>query len=310
VDGHLHGVVLGAGRRPALSPLGPTATVQAELDAARFALRRLAFRRGSAMALDAARTALDESARRLDDLLFGRVRSSLGDRPLVVVPTAALHVVPWAVLPSLLGRPVTVAPSAGLWLRAVAGAMPASGRVALVAGPRLTGAGPEVAGLARRYPDAVRLTGRRATVDATRTALDGARLAHVAAHGRFRADNPMFSTIELADGPLTVHDLEDLRRPPAALVLSACDSGLSTVHAGDELLGLAASLLGLGTRTLVASLLPVPDDATRLLMLAFHRHLQAGASAAEALAVAQAAARDGDHGAVAAAASFVCLGAS
>jgi hypothetical protein len=309
VDGHVYGVLVAG--RPTLAELGAAPEVRDELDAARFAVRRMAFGRGSTMALEAARAALETSAGRLDDLLLGPVRSRLGDRPLVVVPTAALHVVPWSALPSLRGRAVTVAPSAALWLRARHAPAHASGRVALVAGPRLTGAGPEVAGLARRYPDAVRLTGRRATVDAARAALDGARLAHVAAHGRFRADNPMFSTIELADGPLTVHDLEGLGRAPATLVLSACDSGLSAVHAGDELLGLAAGLLGLGTRTLVASLLPVPDDATRSLMLAFHRHLQSGAPAAEALARAQVGAdRSGDHGAVAAAASFVCLGAS
>jgi CHAT domain-containing protein len=181
--------------------------------------------------------------------------------------------------------------------------------VVLVAGPRLPGAGPEVAALARRYKDAVRLTARSATAEAVLAAFDGAPLAHVAAHGRFRSDNPQFSALELADGPLTVHDLESLRRPPDLLVLSACDSGLSTVHPGDELLGLAASLLGLGTRSVVASLLPVPDDATRRLMVGFHGSLHRGASPAQALAGAQAKAyATGADGDLAAAASFVCLG--
>ena len=91
-------------------------------------------------------------------------------------------------------------------------------------------------------------------------------------------------------------------------MLSACDSGLSTVHPGDELLGLAASLLGLGTRTIVASLLPVPDDATRPLMLDVHGRLRPGHPPA-ALAGAQAARRwRAMNGALAAAASFVCLG--
>jgi CHAT domain-containing protein len=134
-------------------------------------------------------------------------------------------------------------------------------------------------------------------------------LAHIAAHGRFRADNPLFSALDLVDGPLTVHDLETLRRPPETVVLSACDSGLSSVHPGDELLGLAAGLLGLGTRTLVASLLQVPDQATRTLMLDFHRRLRSGLPPAEALAGAQAVGlASGDDAAVAAAASFVCLG--
>ncbi|MGH9119048.1 MAG: CHAT domain-containing protein [Acidimicrobiales bacterium] len=319
VDGSLHGVVVGdhGRRRVALVELGPMSSVRADLDGARFALRRLAFGRRSAASLNAARVALLESARRLDDRLLGSIGPLVGDRPLVVVPTGILHVLPWSVLPSLSGRPVSTVPSAAMWLDSERAADRRSRRrrVVLVAGPRLPGAGPEVAGLARRYRsrspagDVVRLTGRNATAGSVKHALDGAALAHVAAHGRFRADNPLFSALELADGPLTVHDLESLRRAPEVIVLSACDSGLSSVHPGDELLGLAAGLLGLGTRTLVASLLPVPDEATRLLMLDFHGRLQAGARPAHALAAAQAAwFAAGDDAALAAAASFVCIG--
>jgi hypothetical protein len=321
VDGSLSAVVIGAGR-PALASLGPSAAVRTEVDAARFALRRLAFGRGSPAAQAAARDALTESATRLEELLLAPVADTVGDRPLVVVPTGELHVLPWAVLPSLAGRPVTIAPSAALWLDSErAGSSPRRRRrrIALVAGPGLTGAAPEVASLARRYrdrdgagagaADVVRLTGRNATASAVKTAIDGAGLAHIAAHGRFRADNPLFSALELADGPLTVHELETLRRAPDTLVLSACDSGLSAVQPGDELLGLAASLLGLGTRTLIASLLPVPDEATRSLMVDVHARLRSGSTPAEALAAAQTAGRaSGDDAALAAAASFVCLG--
>jgi CHAT domain-containing protein len=310
-------VVGGAGRRAVLASLGPTARALTELDAARFAVRRLAFGRGSPVALAAARVALAESAKQLDSLLLAPIAAVAGDGPVVIVPTGALHVLPWSTLPSLHGRSVTIAPSAALWLDSQR-AEPARSRrrrVALVAGPGLPGAGPEVASLARGYRDTgrgvelVRLTGRRAAAAAVKSAIDGATLAHVAAHGRFRADNPLFSALAMADGPLTVHDLESMRRAPETLVLSACDSGLSAVQPGDELLGLAASLLAMGTNTLVASLLPVPDDATRSLMVDLHRRLRAGASPAEALAAAQASRlSSGDDGALAAAASFVCIG--
>ena len=36
----------------------------------------------------------------------------------------------------------------------------------------------------------------------------------------------MFSSLELDDGPLTVHDFERLKKAPYRLVLSACDSGV------------------------------------------------------------------------------------
>jgi CHAT domain-containing protein len=88
-------------------------------------------------------------------------------------------------------------------------------------------------------------------------------------------------------------------------VLSACDVALSERHPGDELLGLSAALLAAGTRTIIASVVPVPDAAARRLMLAFHRLLAAGASPASALAEAQAGLR-GDQRALA---GFLCLGA-
>ena len=64
-----------------------------------------------------------------------------------------------------------------------------------------------------------------ATAARVLNAIDGARLVHIAAHGTFRADSPLFSALQLDDGPLTVYDLERLRRGPHHLVLSSCDSG-------------------------------------------------------------------------------------
>ena len=108
--------------------------------------------------------------------------------------------------------------------------------------------------------------------------LTSSQTAHIACHGRFRADNPLFSSLQLADGPLNVYDLQRLDRAPDLLVLSACDSGLSAVRPGDELMGLAAALFPLGTAALVASIVPVPDEATHRLMLAFHAALAAGSA--------------------------------
>ncbi|MFD1152563.1 CHAT domain-containing protein, partial [Saccharothrix hoggarensis] len=163
--------------------------------------------------------------------------------------------------------------------------------------------------VARLAGSASVLVGAAATVDAVASAMDGAPLAHVAAHGSFRADNPLFSALELADGPLTVYDLERLRTPPARVVLSACDSGLSAVRPGDELMGFTAALLGLGTRTLVAPVIPVPADVTTPLMVDLHRRLDAGEPPAVALAGAQEAHREDGDAAFAASAGFLCFGA-
>jgi CHAT domain-containing protein len=186
-----------------------------------------------------------------------------------------------------------------------------------------TGAGlVEIARIrAEFYPEARVLQGSDSTARAVVQALEGCRLAHVAAHGFFRADNPQFSSLELVDGPLTVYDLEHIARPPRWIVLSACDVGRSSVHPGDELMGVSAALLSLGSSAIVSSAACVPDDGVIPVMLTLHDGLARGHGLARALASAQARAlpstldfRDlalGDPAAreALAAGAFVCLGA-
>ncbi|MFI5906301.1 CHAT domain-containing protein [Dactylosporangium sp. NPDC051541] len=241
---------------------------------------------------------LKDAAARLDALLLGPL-SEVDGRPLVLVPTGPLHSLPWALLPSCAGRPVTVAPSATLWLHAHSRAT-GGGPVVAVAGPRLAQAAPEATAVAAMHGGTA-LTGAAATVAATLAALGTAGLVHLAAHGRLSAENPLFSDIALADGPLMVYDVERLPRVPHTLVLAACESGRPVVRTGDELLGLGVAFLARGAAQLIAPVLPVPDASTRPLMLAFHAGLAAGRAPAVALADAQL------HNPEAA--SFVCIGA-
>jgi len=292
--GRLAAVVVGDGRAR-LVELGREADAIACLDGLRLALRRLAapVRRRPVVA-DALRAAVLDSLAELDEgliapLLGRRERSVGGDGPVVVVPTAALHRLPWAALPSMRGRVLTVAPSARVWLRAAAGrAVPGDdpGRVVLAAGPGLEHAHVEVSTLSGIWPTASVLVGDQAGTRAVSEALDGATLAHIAAHGDFRQDNPLFSSLRLVDGPLYVYDIEGLRTAPRTIVLSACDSGVQAAATGDELLGLAAALLARGTTDLVASVVPVPDEATTTFMAALHIGLAAGRSPAEARLIA------------------------
>jgi tetratricopeptide (TPR) repeat protein len=297
--------VTGTDGRLRIHQLGAYAAAMRELESVRFSLHRLARRHGSPASLAAANAGLAHATSALDRLLMDPLLDVVGDRELVIVPTGQLHALPWPTLPSLRGRPVVVAPSATTWLAAMHAATgrrsDAATRIAFVAGPHLEHADDEVAAVAKLYRKPEVFTGARATADVVRQTLDGAELVHIAAHGRFRADNPQFSAIELADGPLTVYDLERVHRGPRRLVLSACDSGLSAVHAGDELMGLAGAVFSLGTSTLIASVVPVADDLTKALMVELHRELCAGATPAHALATAQTRVQvDG----------FVCFGAA
>jgi hypothetical protein len=298
LDGVLHVLTL-IEEHLSLHELG-AAQAAAELDWLRFAYGRLAGGRLTAEQRAATLATAAASASALDELLLAPLRGVLAEAPLVIVPTGALHALPWAALPSLRGRPLVVAPSLALWCDLESRPRSRRRKTALVAGPRLRHAGREVGELGALRPGATVLQGKVATAEATLAALDGAAIAHLACHGHFRADSPLFSSLELADGPLNVYELQQLRRAPDVVVLSACDLALSQTHPGDELLGLAAALLGMGTRTIVASVVPVPDAAARRLMLAFHQHLLAGLAPAAALARAQANART---------AGFVCLGA-
>ncbi|GAB3132340.1 CHAT domain-containing protein [Microbispora hainanensis] len=304
--------------------LGTTAEAADLIERLTFAVRRNARPDARPEALAASAALLDAAAARLDALLLGPP-AEIGDRPLVVVPTGPLHSLPWSLLPSCAGRPVTVAPSATLWHLARTRLAPASGAdgngngdggagvaagggVVAVAGPRLPAAGPEAAAVGAIHDGTV-LAGAAASVEAVSAALSRAGLAHLAAHGHLSADNPLFSGIALADGPLMAYDVERLPRVPHTLVLAACDSGRSVVRTGDELMGLAVAFLARGTSQLVASVLPIPDAATTPVMVAFHERLAAGRPPAAALAEAQQAVRGDDPRTAAAAAGFVCIGA-
>lgn len=304
LDDHLVAVVVGP-RRTTRHDLAPAAAVAAELDGVRFGLHRLASPRGTARGRSGARRLVHDGLAALDEMMLGGLPTGTGG--VVLSPPGSLHGVPFAALPSLTGRAVTVTPSASLWLRAhdePAG----DGTVAVIAGPHLRHAVEETRAVGRSHRVAERLTPRRATAERSLSVLDGASIAHLACHGTFRADNPMFSSLELGDGPLMVYDLERLERAPGIVILSACDVGRTDPRPGDEILGMANAFFSLGTRTLIASAGPVPDTpATSRLMAELHHRLATGARPADALRSAKATLGTGDD-AVVLAASFTCLG--
>jgi CHAT domain-containing protein len=104
-----------------------------------------------------------------------------------------------------------------------------------------------------------------------------------------------------------VYDLERLRRGPRRLILSSCDSGIAAPAGADEVLGLASSLLPLGTAGIVASVVPVNDVAVLPLMTALHRELRRGSALPEALRSARLG-LESDPVAAATGWSFICLG--
>ncbi|MCP4307860.1 MAG: CHAT domain-containing protein [bacterium] len=265
------------------------------LDHLRFAAERIARPSTS----DASRTAALESVSQL----VGQIRDQLID-PLeidtnraVVVPSAVLHGVPWGLV---LDIPVEVAPSATVWL-ASRTAPPSSPSTLIVHGPGLEHATTEVNEIKAIAGGTV-----ASTVPETLEMLSGVTLAHFACHARPRLDSPMFSSLVLDDGELTLYDIERLPQVPSTVVLAACDGGSAVMASGDEVLGLANAFLSLGSTTVVAPLFTVSDEATASVMRSVHRSLAAGNDAATALLAAR---QTPDALIAFTAGSFACFGA-
>jgi len=114
-------------------------------------------------------------------------------------------------------------------------------------------------------------------------------LFHLATHGKLDTENPLFSTLLLADGPLSLADVEMLRfKAKPLIVLSACETGINNINkynAGVQ--SISQAFLHAGASMVLVSLWRVADQATALLMQSFHYHLANNLSPAQALYQAQ-----------------------
>ncbi len=114
-----------------------------------------------------------------------------------------------------------------------------------------------------------------------------AQIIHVAAHGDFRQDSPLFSGLHLSDGLLTTLDIFNLSLPASLVTLSACQTGRGVIGGGDELLGLMRAFLAAGTASLLLTLWRVEDEITANMMGDFYALLKAGDSKIGALQQSQ-----------------------
>jgi hypothetical protein len=266
------------------------------------ALRAWLFQAGKtalgAAYLSAHGEALAEGAKRalgrLHELVWSPLGSLLGDpADILVLPSGPLFYVPFHALWDgeryLIERfRIATAPGARVAIAIERrGARAHGGSREVVLGYELPGLpeiAREVAAVAAALPDATVLVGALATREALRRAGSEARILHIASHAEFRADNPLLSSIELADGRLTFYDLFDLRLDADLVILSGCQTGSSQVLEGDELMGLARGFQYAGARALIASLWPVEDAAAARSMARFYAHLAADRDPRAALA--------------------------
>ena len=228
--------------------------------------------------------------RELYEALFASVAERVAGRKLIFIPFDALHNVPFQALYDgreyLLDRhEISCAPSARLYALAASQPAYAPQRTLIVGAPDAVAPqiSNEVDALCQLFPQADCLTGAAATLAQVTQAAPASDLIHIAAHGVFRQDNPLFSALKLADGWLNFYDICALRLRAPLVVLSGCNTGAQQVYVGDEALGLARGFMTAGAASLVVSLWAVHDQATAQLMTFFYTRLQEGVAARTAL---------------------------
>jgi tetratricopeptide (TPR) repeat protein len=231
---------------------------------------------------------------KLYEKLVRPLENLTGGRDLVVVPVGATHYVPFQALRSgenylIETREIVYAPSAAVWRFLTAKPERRLKSVLLIgfADAQIPLVNREIEALGKIFPAAKILTGERANFSNYRRNAPDFDLLHLACHGRFRPENPLFSSLHLADGFVTARDICAQKLNAGLVTLSACETGLNKIYAGDEILGLARGFLAAGAESLVLSLWTVSDAETVRLMEDFYINLQRGETAAASLRAAQ-----------------------
>ncbi|RNM13564.1 CHAT domain-containing protein [Nocardioides pocheonensis] len=230
------------------------------------------------------RASLDEDLAAVADELVTPLLDLVGDRRLVLTPSALLAGTPWTLLPGLKGRPLTVPTSATRWLELRERGEPTLERIGLVAGPRVERACEEVDRAAAEWPSTDVLNGDDANSAKVAEVAARVDVLHLAGHGVHAGDHPLFSAVELADGPWFGHDIDLLSQTPSVVVLSACELGQVSVLRGEESVGMTAAWLHAGARTVLSSPALVADDVACEALAHWHRLVAAGSAPADALA--------------------------
>jgi CHAT domain-containing protein len=222
--------------------------------------------------------------------LVAPFRERLRAQHLVIVPHGMLHYVPFHALFDgeqylIDSFTISYAPSSSVYAHC-------QRKPPLATGPSLVMGVPderaplileEVQAVSRALPRAGLIVGAAANHAALREKGEHSKYIHIATHGSFRQDNPMFSGIRLGDAYLNLYDLYQLKLEADLVTLSGCSTGMNAVSPGDELLGLIRGLLYAGAHSLLLTLWDVHDQSTAAFMTRFYLRLAAREPKARAL---------------------------
>src|SRR5579884_1668511 len=224
-------------------------------------------------------------------LLIAPFREQLVAENLIIVPHSFLHYLPFHALSDgkrylIDDFSISYAPSSSIFAVCQQKSQPGGDGETLVLAVPDTGA-PYIEEEGRFVASAMSnsrlFMGAEATEEQLRLHGPNSRFIHIATHGYFRQDNPMFSSIRLGNSLLSLFDLYQLQFNAELVTLSGCGTGMNVVIGGDELIGLVRGLLYAGAQTLMVSLWEVHDQSTAEFMRDFYGVYKATANKANAL---------------------------
>ncbi|HEU5469085.1 MAG TPA: hypothetical protein VFV67_00415 [Actinophytocola sp.] len=193
-----------------------------------------------------ARTSATHRSESLDRLIVQPLLPLISDRELLICPTGPLESVAWGALPSLRGRPVSVTPSASLWLRITESERDNS---ATMLGPHV----------------------QTVTMAEAKSAIDGRLITDLVARFVSTPENPWLSGHDWASGELRAYEFASLTHPPKVVITE-----------GD--LGYAGALLQAGVRTVVIAVGRIADTVRAAAAHDLYRLITAGRPIARAVA--------------------------
>lgn len=237
---------------------------------------------------------LNVHSSRLFDLLVRPLLGSIKHERLVIVPSGMMNYLPFAALHDgerYMAEQYSLSNAPSLTIFSHCNNLPLGNPDrALFAGVP-DGQTPmvehEILELAGLFPDATTLIGPAVTLENLKKCVAEQGIIHIACHGKFRQDNPAFSSLALFSEVLSVNNIYGLNLKNSIITLSACESGLNEVIRGEELIGMTRAFFAAGASALLMTLWRIDDSATAKIMKEIYSRFRNGIGMAASLREAQ-----------------------
>lgn len=241
--------------------------------------------------------ALDR-ANTIGRLLYEKLLYPLGDplnnEQIVISPAGMMHRLPFGALVNdgrylIESHTISCTPSASILKKCLTKPAADTEGALLIGVPSVTTplVPAEIDAVGSFFKRHRTLIGLEATADELKLNITDNGVIHIACHGKYRADNPRFSSLVLDHEELFAHDIEELPLEDRLIVLSSCESGLNDIVAGEEIIGLTRSFFAAGAGAILMSLWRINDKMTTDFMKAFYSHLTAGNAVSSSLRMSQ-----------------------